>query len=284
MAHPFVRRNPLVRARIEAELAAAAASSASGSPSAAAAAFIFDRRRLVRPAGVAAAAPSPAAFASSPAASSTAPAGAAALAAPGSQRYQRRLAPTCRELMYVYDGDPYGVVHHIATDYGTRGWVNPALARRVEVRASSPASRFTNPQVRARGTGGGQRGGCAGALARDAQVGGPRRLRAGLSIAAAPSQLRLISPPRCPPSIPSPQAIVGGTFPRTSYACPRYEGGQPSSWWLVDLGPTHRWAGAPPRGFTRPSRADPRSACHSAAGPLRPGCSTNPGLHTPLPR
>ncbi len=63
-------------------------------------------------------------------------------------RYQRRLAPTCRELMYVYDGDQNGVISHIATDYGLKGWVNPVLAKRIEVRASSPASRFTDPKVR----------------------------------------------------------------------------------------------------------------------------------------
>lgn len=62
-------------------------------------------------------------------------------------RYQRRLAPACRELMYVYDGDGNGVITHIATEYGTRQWVNPVLAKKIEVRASSPASRFTDPKV-----------------------------------------------------------------------------------------------------------------------------------------
>ncbi|GBF97048.1 hypothetical protein Rsub_09521 [Raphidocelis subcapitata] len=200
-AHPFVERNPLVAAEMRRQLDAAAAGAAAG-----AAGYVFDRRRLVRPAaaaGAAAAAPAvpepvaapaggcggarpPAAGPAQSPASAPAPAPAQppplfSPAPPPQQRFARRLAPSCRELMYVYDGDGNGAVAHIATDYGARGWVNPVLTRRVEVRASSPASRFTDPK-----------------------------------------------------------AIVGGTFPRTSFACPRMEGGQPCTWWLVDLGPPHR--------------------------------------------
>lgn len=57
-------------------------------------------------------------------------------------RYQRRKLPACRELMYVCDGDRNGVIHYLGTALGTQEWVNPVLAKRVEVRASSPASRW----------------------------------------------------------------------------------------------------------------------------------------------
>ena len=64
------------------------------------------------------------------------------------QVYQRRLAPKYTELMYVFDGDRNGVVWHVATEYGTRQWVNPVLSKKIEVKASSPASRYTDPKVR----------------------------------------------------------------------------------------------------------------------------------------
>lgn len=63
------------------------------------------------------------------------------------KRYRRRLAPSCRELMYVCDGDKNGVIHHIATDYGTKQWVNPVLCKAVDIKASSPPSRYTDPKV-----------------------------------------------------------------------------------------------------------------------------------------
>jgi hypothetical protein len=62
--------------------------------------------------------------------------------------FQRRLTPKYTELMYVFDGDKNGVVWHIATEYGTRQWVNPVLSKKIEVKASSPASRYTDPKVR----------------------------------------------------------------------------------------------------------------------------------------
>ncbi|KAG2483203.1 hypothetical protein HYH03_017937 [Edaphochlamys debaryana] len=131
-------------------------------------------RRLVTPAaglvsgasgsGAGAVGPDPAAAAaasSSAAASSlttqgslTAPAGAAA-AAPGAAadsanwavRYQRRCLPFALELMYVCDGDSSGVLHFLGTQYGSQGWVNPMLAKRVDVRASSPTGRTTDPRA-----------------------------------------------------------------------------------------------------------------------------------------
>jgi hypothetical protein len=50
--------------------------------------------------------------------------------------------------MYVYDGDRNGVLHHIATEYGSKQWVNPVLSKAVEIKASSPPSRYTDPKVR----------------------------------------------------------------------------------------------------------------------------------------
>ncbi|GLI59392.1 hypothetical protein VaNZ11_001258, partial [Volvox africanus] len=64
-----------------------------------------------------------------------------------SVRYQRRCLPFALELMYVCDGDSSGVLHFLGTSYGTQGWVNPMLAKRVDVRASSPTDRTTDPRV-----------------------------------------------------------------------------------------------------------------------------------------
>lgn len=123
--------------------------------------------------------------------------------------YRRRLTPSCRELMYVCDGDRNGVIHYIATgeapglklqqmlqlvllfgtadarvvvviemevpatcsarwmthsgrptltcccvgavwlctEYGSKPWVNPVLSKALEIKASSPASRYTDPKV-----------------------------------------------------------------------------------------------------------------------------------------
>ncbi|GIL97309.1 hypothetical protein Vretimale_2789 [Volvox reticuliferus] len=64
-----------------------------------------------------------------------------------SVRYQRRCLPFALELMYVCDGDSSGVLHFLGTSYGAQGWVNPMLAKRVDVRASSPTGRTTDPRV-----------------------------------------------------------------------------------------------------------------------------------------
>ncbi|KXZ51612.1 hypothetical protein GPECTOR_12g576 [Gonium pectorale] len=50
-------------------------------------------------------------------------------------------------LEYVCDGDSSGVFHFLGTQYGSQGWVNPLLAKRVDVRASSPTGRTTDPRV-----------------------------------------------------------------------------------------------------------------------------------------
>lgn len=50
--------------------------------------------------------------------------------------------------MYVFDGDRNGVINYLATDYGRQQWVNPVSAHRLVVKASSPASRYTDPKVR----------------------------------------------------------------------------------------------------------------------------------------
>lgn len=49
--------------------------------------------------------------------------------------------------MYVCDGDHNGVVYYIATEYGSKQWVNPVLSKAVEIKASSPPSRYTDPKV-----------------------------------------------------------------------------------------------------------------------------------------
>lgn len=59
-------------------------------------------------------------------------------------RYQRRLSPQCEELMYVFDGDKNGVIHFLGSSYGREDWVNPVLARKVQVKASSPPARHTD--------------------------------------------------------------------------------------------------------------------------------------------
>ncbi|KAF5828541.1 hypothetical protein DUNSADRAFT_17460 [Dunaliella salina] len=62
-------------------------------------------------------------------------------------RFTRRALPCCHECAYVCDGDANGVLHYIGTAQGTQAWVNPVLAKRVTVRASSPASRHTDPKT-----------------------------------------------------------------------------------------------------------------------------------------
>jgi hypothetical protein len=60
---------------------------------------------------------------------------------------QLRRAPGCTELLYLYDGDRNGVCWHLGTACGTQPWVNPVLAGRLAVRASSPACRSTDPKA-----------------------------------------------------------------------------------------------------------------------------------------
>lgn len=61
-------------------------------------------------------------------------------------RFQRRHPPAWRELIFIYDGDTNGVCHYLGTNLGTEDWVNPVLAGRMVVKASSPSCRSTDPK------------------------------------------------------------------------------------------------------------------------------------------
>ncbi|GAB2215913.1 hypothetical protein Droror1_Dr00023676 [Drosera rotundifolia] len=52
-----------------------------------------------------------------------------------------------KELQYICDGDSNGVLYFAGQSYGEHQWVNPILAKRVSIVASSPISRFTDPKV-----------------------------------------------------------------------------------------------------------------------------------------
>eukprot|EP00798_Chlamydomonas_sp_ICE-L_P011410 gene11410-12116_t len=67
------------------------------------------------------------------------------------ERFQRRCLPESQELSFVCDADKNGVCHFIGTLYGSQEWVNPVLAKRVEVKASSPVSRQTDPKALVQG-------------------------------------------------------------------------------------------------------------------------------------
>eukprot|EP00884_Botryococcus_braunii_P002666 jgi/Botrbrau1/123/Bobra.0022s0109.1 len=62
-------------------------------------------------------------------------------------RFQRRVLPSCTELMYGWDGDCNGVIYHIGCNFGKSAWVNPVLAGRLTVKASSPVCRHTDPRA-----------------------------------------------------------------------------------------------------------------------------------------
>ena len=64
-----------------------------------------------------------------------------------SARFQRRSPHGCTQLIYLYDGDYNGVCRHIGTRYGTQKWMNPVVAGLLEVRASSPVARGTDPRA-----------------------------------------------------------------------------------------------------------------------------------------
>ncbi|KAI5353580.1 hypothetical protein L3X38_006474 [Prunus dulcis] len=52
-----------------------------------------------------------------------------------------------KELQYIRDGDSNGVLYFAGTSYGKHQWVNPVLAKRITITASSPPSRFTDPKA-----------------------------------------------------------------------------------------------------------------------------------------
>ncbi|KAL5557732.1 hypothetical protein UlMin_033943 [Ulmus minor] len=61
-------------------------------------------------------------------------------------RFQHRKS-SYKELQYIRDGDSNGVLYFAGTSYGEHQWVNPVLAKRITITASSPPSRFTDPKV-----------------------------------------------------------------------------------------------------------------------------------------
>ncbi|WKA09250.1 hypothetical protein VitviT2T_026915 [Vitis vinifera] len=61
-------------------------------------------------------------------------------------RFQHRRS-SFKELQYICDGDSNGVLHFAGTSYGEHQWVNPILAKRITITASSPTSRHTDPKV-----------------------------------------------------------------------------------------------------------------------------------------
>ncbi|OAY82979.1 BTB/POZ domain-containing protein, partial [Ananas comosus] len=52
-----------------------------------------------------------------------------------------------KELQYIRDGDNNGVIYYAGTSYGEHEWVNPVLAKKISVTASSPPSRYTDPKA-----------------------------------------------------------------------------------------------------------------------------------------
>ncbi|OVA19556.1 BTB/POZ-like [Macleaya cordata] len=63
-----------------------------------------------------------------------------------SVRFQHRQS-TFKELQYICDGDNNGIIYFAGTSYGKHQWVNPVLAKKITVTASSPNSRYTDPKA-----------------------------------------------------------------------------------------------------------------------------------------
>ncbi|CAL1383682.1 unnamed protein product [Linum trigynum] len=63
-----------------------------------------------------------------------------------SLRFQHRRS-SYKELQYICDGDSNGVLHFAGTSYGQHQWVNPVLSKRIDITASCPASRYTDPKA-----------------------------------------------------------------------------------------------------------------------------------------
>ncbi|XP_057974400.1 BTB/POZ domain-containing protein At2g30600 isoform X1 [Malania oleifera] len=61
-------------------------------------------------------------------------------------RFQHRRS-SYKELQYICDGDSNGVLYFSGTSYGKHQWVNPVLAKRITISASSPISRHTDPKA-----------------------------------------------------------------------------------------------------------------------------------------
>eukprot|EP00882_Tetradesmus_deserticola_P026573 GHRQ01029326.1.p1 GENE.GHRQ01029326.1~~GHRQ01029326.1.p1 ORF type:complete len:206 (+),score=76.74 GHRQ01029326.1:726-1343(+) len=165
LVHPFTRSCSHVQRCMQLDLKRVNEAQEASSPRGC---YTFEQRRLVRPglavavdacgAGgfVPAAAPAAEKVAVQPAAAAAAGScrtvdggGGSSNARAGNWRhFRRRLAPSCKELMFVRDGDQNGVVHYIGTDYGSKQWVNPVACKALDIKASSPPSRYTDPKVR----------------------------------------------------------------------------------------------------------------------------------------
>lgn len=62
------------------------------------------------------------------------------------QKFQHRRS-SFKKLQYICDGDKNGVIYFSGTSYGEHQWVNPVLAKKITVTASSPSSRYTDPKA-----------------------------------------------------------------------------------------------------------------------------------------
>ncbi|KAJ6998948.1 hypothetical protein NC653_014944 [Populus alba x Populus x berolinensis] len=61
-------------------------------------------------------------------------------------RFQHRRS-SYKEHQYICDGDSNGVLYFAGTSYGEHQWINPVLAKRITITASSPPSRYTDPKT-----------------------------------------------------------------------------------------------------------------------------------------
>ncbi|KAG0459264.1 hypothetical protein HPP92_022392 [Vanilla planifolia] len=62
------------------------------------------------------------------------------------QKFQHR-SSSFKELLYICDGDNNGVIYFTGTSYGEHQWVNPVLAKKIVVTASTPPCRYTDPKA-----------------------------------------------------------------------------------------------------------------------------------------
>ncbi|XP_050157203.1 BTB/POZ domain-containing protein At2g30600 isoform X2 [Malus sylvestris] len=69
------------------------------------------------------------------------------LARPENEHKIQHRRSSYKELQYICDGDSNGVLYFAGTSYGEHQWVNPVLAKRITITASSPSSRFTDPKA-----------------------------------------------------------------------------------------------------------------------------------------
>ena len=171
---------------------------------------------------------------------------ASAAEAAAATRFQRRHSPACHELMYVSNGDLNGVCHFLGRACGTQQWVNPVLAGTIQV--WHPPWLLTNAATHALSTGCWLRS----MLVTSANCLQPCQCRArpiqsytclffspALLAWSTPSILAQVraSSPACRTT--DPRGLVDGRFLRANWAGPRLEGGVPSTWWLLDLGPAY---------------------------------------------